>query len=178
MTPAELAILSVVAERPRHGYEIEQVIKERDMREWTEVGFSSIYYLLKKLEKTGLVEGQPEEGGRGPARRVYRVTPAGAEAWRAALLGALSQPQRCYPPLQLGLAGLPALAPAEAAAALEQYRGALAARLAHVRGRQQKQAPLPFYVDAMFDHSTALLEAEVAWAERLIARLGQEETDS
>ena len=51
MTNAELAILSLIGESPRHGYEIEQVIEARGMREWTEIGFSSIYYLLKKLEK-------------------------------------------------------------------------------------------------------------------------------
>ena len=51
MTNAELAILSLVAEQPRHGYEIENVIEQRGMRAWTEIGFSSIYYILKKLEK-------------------------------------------------------------------------------------------------------------------------------
>ena len=49
MTNAELAILSLIAQQPCHGYEIEQIIEERGMREWTEVGFSSIYYLLKKM---------------------------------------------------------------------------------------------------------------------------------
>ena len=44
MTNAELAVLSLVVEAPRHGYEIEQAIAERGMREWTEIGFSSIYY--------------------------------------------------------------------------------------------------------------------------------------
>ena len=75
MTNAELAILSLVAEQPRHGYEIEQVIEARGMREWTEVGFSSIYYLLKKLERRGLVEGHLEAAERGPARKIYRLTP-------------------------------------------------------------------------------------------------------
>jgi hypothetical protein len=37
-----LAILSLAVEKPRHGYEMEQVIEGRGMREWTEVGFSSI----------------------------------------------------------------------------------------------------------------------------------------
>ena len=46
LTNAELAILSLIVEQPRHGYEIEQVIEQRGMREWTDVGFSSIYYLL------------------------------------------------------------------------------------------------------------------------------------
>ena len=50
MTNAEFAILSLIVEQPRHGYEIEQVIEERGMRNWTEVGFSSIYYILNKLE--------------------------------------------------------------------------------------------------------------------------------
>ena len=58
MTNAELAILSLIAEQPRHGYDIEQIIEARGMREWTEIGFSSIYYLPNKLEKAGLVESQ------------------------------------------------------------------------------------------------------------------------
>ncbi|MFL7891509.1 MAG: PadR family transcriptional regulator, partial [Anaerolineales bacterium] len=48
MTNAELAILSLIAEQPRHGYDIEQAIVARGMRDWTEIGFSSIYYLLNK----------------------------------------------------------------------------------------------------------------------------------
>ena len=58
MTNAELAILSLVAEQPRHGYEIESVIEQRGMRAWTEIGFSSIYYILKKLEKAGLIAAE------------------------------------------------------------------------------------------------------------------------
>src|SRR4030042_1259702 len=109
MTNAELAILSLVGEQPRHGYEIEQVIEERGMRDWTEVGFSSIYYLLKKLEQEGLVEGRLEVAERGPARKVYHPTPAGWEAMHAGVLEALSVPQRAYPPLQLGLSNLPGI---------------------------------------------------------------------
>ena len=51
MTNAELAILSLIGEKPRHGYDIEQVIEVRGMRDWTEIGFSSIYYILRKLEE-------------------------------------------------------------------------------------------------------------------------------
>jgi len=80
MTNAELAILSLISETPRHGYEIEQIIEKRGMREWTEIGFSSIYYLLNKLEKAGQVESQliPTQG-RGSARRVYQITAGGVK---------------------------------------------------------------------------------------------------
>ncbi|MDZ4159188.1 MAG: helix-turn-helix transcriptional regulator, partial [Anaerolineaceae bacterium] len=56
MTNAELAILSLLVERALHGYEIERIIQERGIRDWTEIGFSSIYYLLKKLKNKGLIE--------------------------------------------------------------------------------------------------------------------------
>lgn len=171
MTNAEMAILSLVAEQPRHGYEIEQVIEERGMREWTEIGFSSIYYLLKKLEQGGLIEGQLEEAARGPARKVYRPTPAGEEALHAGVLDALSAPRRSYSPLQLGLADLSRIPPAEALAALGQYRDGLAARLAHVQARWESQRPLPYHVDAMFDHSVTMIRAEMGWVTQFISQL-------
>jgi DNA-binding PadR family transcriptional regulator len=172
-TNAELAILTLLAEQPRHGYEIEAVIEERGMREWTEIGFSSIYYVLKKLEKAGLVQGRLAQTGQGPARKVYEVTPAGRDELRAAVLDALSAPRRCYLPLQLGLANLPGVPPEEALAALRQYRDALAERLAGVRARWEAQQPLPYFVEAMFTHSVALIEAELAWIKEFIRELGK-----
>ncbi len=176
MTNAELAILSLVAEQPRHGYEIERVIEERGMREWTEVGFSSIYYLLKKLEKAGLIEGQLEEAERGPARKVYRPTPAGIEARHTALLEALSSPWRSYPSLLLGISNLPAISPDEAVAALQKYRDELAARLEGVRATWGSQRPLPYFVDAMFDYSIVLGTAELKWVEEFIKRVEEQNT--
>ncbi|MCY7144283.1 PadR family transcriptional regulator, partial [Streptococcus gordonii] len=41
----EELILGLLAEQPRHGYQIEKLIEDREMRRWTEVGFSSIYYV-------------------------------------------------------------------------------------------------------------------------------------
>jgi DNA-binding PadR family transcriptional regulator len=174
MTNAELAILSLVAEEPRHGYQIEQVIAERGMREWTEVGFSSIYYLLKKLEREGLVEGELQKAERGPARKVHHATAAGGQVLREAVRTALSEPQRCFPPLQLGLANLPCLPTEEARAALEQYHTALAARLNYVQTQWDAQKPLPYFVDAMFSHSISLIEAEMLWLLSLIKRVREE----
>ncbi len=168
MTNAELAILSLVAEKPRHGYEIEQVIEERGMREWTEVGFSSIYYLLKKLEKGGLIEGQLEEAERGPARKVYRPTPTGRSALHEGVIETLSVPHRCYSPLQLGLANLPSIPPAEALAALRQYHDALLARLEQVLATWEPQRPLVYFVEAMFDCSATLIRAEAGWIEKFM----------
>jgi DNA-binding PadR family transcriptional regulator len=171
MTNAELAILSLVAEEPRHGYQIDQVIRERGMREWADVAFSSIYFVLKKLEREGLIGGMLEETERGPARKVYQATVAGRAALHAGVLNALSVPDRCTSSLQLGLANLPTVQPSEARVALGQYRDALTGRLEQVRERRKNQRPVPDFVEAMFEHSTTMIRAELTWVEGFIARM-------
>lgn len=177
MTNAELAILSLIAEKPRHGYEIEQVIEERGMREWTEVGFSSIYYVLKKLESAGLLHGRLQQQiGRGPARKIYTMTDEGHLAWHEAALEALSTPQRCYLPFQLGLANLPGLSTKESVTAISQYRDKLAQHRDHVHARRQEEGTAPtLHIRAMFDLSLALIEAELAWIEQFIVTLSEDQ---
>jgi len=172
MKNTELAILTLIAQQPRHGYEIEQVIEERGMRDWTEVGFSSIYYLLKKLEKDNLIEGYVERHvGQGPARKVYRITESGREAVHAGVLEALYVPQRTYPLLQLGLANLAGISRSEALAALRKYRDNLNDRLEYVQHKRDRQRPLPYSVEAIFSHSITMIMAERSWIEDLIKQL-------
>jgi len=175
MTNAELAILSLIAEQPRHGYQIEQVIEDRGMREWTEIGFSSIYYLTKKLQKEGLIAAQTEQAaGRGPARKVYHLTEAGRAALRSALLEALTVPQPRYSSFLLAVGNLPGIPPVEAVAALQKYRDRLSERLAHVQSRYEAQKPLPYFVDAMFDYSLTMIRAEMAWVETFIQQVEEQ----
>jgi DNA-binding PadR family transcriptional regulator len=177
MTNAELAILSLIAEKPRHGYEIERVIEERRMREWTEIGFSSIYYLLKKLEREKLIEGRLEETERGPARKVFHLTEAGQEARHAGLIEVLSSPQPRQAGLMLGLGGLPGIPPDEVLAALRSYRHALNDQLANVRAAWEAQQPVPFFVDALFDYSATMMVAELEWIEKFVRQLLERRED-
>jgi len=172
MTNAELAILGLVAETARHGYEIEQTIEERGMREWTEIGFSSIYYLLKKLEKAGLVKSQliPTQG-RGSARRVYQITPAGRSGLSKATLEALSQPQQSYPSILLGIANLPLVSQKQSVVALRSYHKILAERLEQVAAKAESQRPLPDHVEMLFDYSLMALKAEEKWIEKAIRKM-------
>ena len=70
----EELILGILAEQPCHGYQIEKLIEERGMRKWTDVGFSSIYYILEKLEKKGLAESVPT---KGKDKKEYKITKSG-----------------------------------------------------------------------------------------------------
>ena len=171
MTNAELAILSLLVERPMHGYEIEKIIEERGMREWTDVGFSSIYYILKKLEEHGLVTShleQPE--GRGPTRKVYRPTEQGRQRWYENALEALREPARLPAPFLLGLSGFPAYQIEEAISALRNYLTKLEERRTHLLERAEAQRPLPPHVQAMFSYSQSLIESEIGWLRQFIAQ--------
>lgn len=164
MTNTELAILTLIAENPSHGYDIEAMIEERGMREWTDIGFSSIYAVLKKLERKGWVEAERARSvGQGAPRKVYRITPAGREAQYSAVLEALSTPGRPNSFLLLGLANLPVVAKDQALEALGRYRDAQEERLAQLLTRQEEQEPVPVFVQAMFDYSTAMIATELAW---------------
>lgn len=178
MTNAEIAILSLIAERPCHGYEIEQLIQARGMREWTEIGFSSIYYLLKKLEKQGLISAslQPPEGP-GPARKVFSILPEGEAALQEAALEALTNPRRIYPHIQVGLANLFRLPREKVQAALQTYAHILEQRMRHIRSCQHEQQPLPWQVDAMFAYSEAMIEAETMWVKQFLVRLEEENVE-
>ena len=173
MTNAELAILGLVMETPRHGYEIEQTIEERGMRDWTDVGFSSIYYILKKLEQRGLITSHKEPApGRGPARKVYSITGQGQGAWYKATLEALSEPGMPSQSFLLGLAGLPAVPNAQAIPALREYKAKLEARRAGIETRWKDSGEdMPLFLDGMFEYSYRLVQTEIEWLEKFINKL-------
>ncbi len=162
MTNAELAILSLVVEQPRHGYEIEQVIVARGMRSWTEIGFSSIYHVLNKLQQAGLVEAHYEPAsGRGPARKVYAAAEVGRQFLRQQLVKALDKPSVSQPEFLLWLSNLPIYTLGEQRSALARYRQQLVNRQQSLQA--QAAGPLPDHVQTMFAYSLALAAAELNW---------------
>lgn len=73
---AELAILSILAERPLHGYEIARRI-ERQTRGTLRFTLASLYPLLYRLEARGWLRATWGETPAGRERRSYRITAAG-----------------------------------------------------------------------------------------------------
>lgn len=164
LTPAELTVLGLLVEKPRHGYEVEEVIAARGMREWTEIGFSSIYYLLGRLRDRGLIaEVESSKGGRGKARHVYAPTAGGRQECTRAAEAAIAEVRPVFPPVLVGLANQPVIPPDRLRAALATRADALAAQIAAVRRAADAQRDAPDFVRALFDYSLTQLDAERAW---------------
>jgi transcriptional regulator len=73
---AELLILALVEERPRHGYELGKLIEQRSAGALS-FHVASLYPTLYRLEKRGLIVGRWLEQAGQRRRRFYRLTPAG-----------------------------------------------------------------------------------------------------
>ncbi len=158
-TNAELAVLTLLAEQPMHGYQIEQTIAARGMREWTDIGFSSIYYILEKLRSRSCVESRLEQAvGKGPARQIFSLTSAGREVFRQAALNALACPSRTFSNFQLGLSALPMLGREESLKALRSYQSFLKNKHRDLVEKKAGFGPsLPWNITALFDLDLAQL---------------------
>jgi len=73
---AELAILSVLGERPLHGYELARRIETRTGGA-LRFTLASLYPLLYRMEARGWLRASWDETSAGRARRYYRLTAAG-----------------------------------------------------------------------------------------------------
>jgi PadR family transcriptional regulator PadR len=78
----DMCLLALIAEEPCYGYEMVRKMEERGLEL---VGEGSIYPLLSRLQKAGLIEGYTVPSSEGPRRKYYRALPEGEErlkAWR------------------------------------------------------------------------------------------------
>jgi transcriptional regulator len=72
----ETLILALVEDRPRHGYEIAKLIEARS-EGVLQFHVASLYPLLYRLEKRGLIQGRWVEKPGQRRRRYYKLTAAG-----------------------------------------------------------------------------------------------------
>ncbi len=70
----DLCLLAVMQEGAAYGYEMTKRLRARGL---SMVGEGSIYPLLGRLERDGLVETYRAESNGGPPRKYYRASPAG-----------------------------------------------------------------------------------------------------
>jgi transcriptional regulator len=76
---AELLVLSLLEDRPRHGYEISKTIQLRSDGA-LRFHVTSLYPLLHRLEHQGWIAGRWVEKASQRRRRYYSLTPEGRRA--------------------------------------------------------------------------------------------------
>lgn len=173
----EAAILGLLYEKPQYGYQLEKTIEGSGMRNWTQIGFSSIYYVLKKLEKKELVTSKLEAVEGKPSRKVFTITDKGRETMKEKVRDLLSWNKKLISPFDLGVAYLNYLEPSEVVGCLENYMESAKGRIKFLESSVKTQETLkaPYHVVALFSRPLSQLKTEMKWVEEFIQKIKEEE---
>lgn len=86
LTTPDLVVLSLLAEHPMHGYQVNLELERREIHDWAQVSRPQVYYSLEKLERSGLLRAsQSGERAGGPERTTFETTQPGRKALADAL---------------------------------------------------------------------------------------------
>ena len=86
LTTPDLVLLSLLAERPMHGYEANLELERRCIRDWAAISRPQVYYSLEKIASAGFIRKGPSSlPAHGPERTVFATTAKGRSAIADAL---------------------------------------------------------------------------------------------
>ncbi|HKN60299.1 MAG TPA: PadR family transcriptional regulator [Candidatus Acidoferrales bacterium] len=99
LTTPDLVLLSLLAERPMHGYQANLELERREIRDWASISRPQVYYSLDKLAGAGLIRSlESSEPAAGPERSTFETTASGRTALADALERKEWTTQRERPP--------------------------------------------------------------------------------
>ena len=81
----QFLFLRLIHEKPMHGYQIVGELNTRGFLKRESLETGSVYTILRRMEHHGLITSEWEEKAEGVDRRVYTVTPIGAEVLKNGL---------------------------------------------------------------------------------------------
>ena len=86
LTTPDLVLLSLLAERPMHGYQANLELERREIRDWAGISRPQVYYSLEKLARAGMIRAsETDEPAAGPERSTFETTAKGSAALANAL---------------------------------------------------------------------------------------------
>jgi DNA-binding PadR family transcriptional regulator len=166
------AILGLLAQKPRHGYELHSAFSTVVGGAAWDVKPAQIYTTLERLEESGLVETKSDLGeGREPDRRIYAITRDGREAlkdWFDDSVPTEHQRDEFYVKLMVGLLS----GDADPTRIIQIQRSRLYQELHDATTQRDKFDPLIEIAQILLvDKAIMHLEADLRWLDMIEMRL-------
>lgn len=73
----DICLLALLEQSPSHAYELADRFAERGL---VGIGYGTLYPLVTRMRRLGLIEEHREASPAGPPRKVFRPSPAGRQA--------------------------------------------------------------------------------------------------
>ena len=170
----ELHILGLLLRGPKTGYDLHRIVVAHGEL-FTDLKKGNVYYLLDRLAQRGDLAVTAETGARGPQREryVYSITEQGRLRFDTLLRDVVRTYEAPHTGVEVGMVFLPYLNSQDALHLLEERRRAVLARRAAAEGEAPGHTEL--YDQLARDHLRCLMDAEVAWIERALSRLREQQ---
>lgn len=171
-------VLGLLKSGAKHGYELHRIVMAHGSV-YPNFKKPTLYHLLHRLALQGAVQVRSEGGARGPRgeRLVFTLAPRGETLFMQLLRDALGNYDTGNAGFEVATAFLGWLPAAEAQRLLHKRRGIIRLRRAEVAGQIEAMSGRPegahmAALQLATDHSLTLMDAEIAWADRTIRRIG------
>jgi DNA-binding PadR family transcriptional regulator len=167
---AEAALLGLLSEDSMHPYQIEKEVTFRDMRFWTELSMSSIYKLLRKLEKEELVFRRDVISPENRLRKLYSISSKGKKALSTKLENMLSNPDHIKWQIDIATYNCNLLSKEKIQESLEKYKSALLEKKDGYKKLLKflKDISCPAYRFEVARRPVFLIEAEIKWIDSFL----------
>ncbi|MDW7655768.1 MAG: PadR family transcriptional regulator [Bacillota bacterium] len=173
----EYMILSLVWEsKTASGYQINATINNRGYREWADVGMTSIYKTLKKLEQKNLLDSHitMNKTTQGPAAREYSITENGRLLLKEETEKGLSETRERDRRFDLALSVINIMPMDHALTFIEKRKLYLEnenERLTEIYTGQKQR--ISFNGALLFKHTLHFMQSEIKFLKELISQWGE-----
>lgn len=173
------ALLGLLAQRPRHGYDLRAAFEALvGGEEFWDVKPAQIYTTLSRLEEAGLIRQEQVEQDSGPEKRIYALTQAGqAElaAWYANGVESEHQRDEFYVKLMLSLAAEDAEeGNIDPYRVIQSQRSLLYQELHDLTARRNRADPKTELAQIfLLDKTIMHVEADLRWLDMIESRLDE-----
>ncbi|HLJ51426.1 MAG TPA: PadR family transcriptional regulator [Bryobacteraceae bacterium] len=169
----EIAVLSLLRERPMHPYEIQKVLKERHKDAILVLKRGSLYHAIGRLEAAQLIKaGSTSRNGLRPERTTYRILAAGKAALVEWLRKFIALPQNERSHFMGSLSFLVHLTPEDAIIDMAGRAERLKEEIASLDGLlAEAQSRLPRIHLIESEYARAMRAAELSWVRSTLREL-------
>jgi len=182
LSNVELIVLETILEMESiSGYDLNRLIEERQIRDWAEIGTTSIYLALKKLEKKEFVSWvlDKKKTGKGPPSRKFSITDKGKKILSDEILYSLSKTGERDKRFDIAFYGIGFLPRVVVVLAIEKRIEYLVLKFENIENISNLKINqgLPLHKKSIIDHRMVLISNEIEYLNRLLEQLRNREIE-
>lgn len=166
-------------QKPRHGYEVRQVLESWNADKWANISYGSIYFALKTMAEEGLLEiVNNRDKDDQSDKTIYKITKAGNAAFMASLLKQWLELKPAIDPFQVALTFMNYLSKDELLNALQHRTDSwrfVIKSSDRVLPLAMKNIDLPKHIDENHKLIIAHYQTELNFIEALIEKVKKDE---